>query len=488
MTGYDRRKSTGTPAQLVSQDVTNGVPNVRRTGKNLVKKVEVVSFRTHPEGEFIPEYTVDPYAWQFNATAARKRQDAIANGLSERDPNLFGNKTIKKKDLPLPVLDKGHPYSKVEQEILTSHNSTDYLCQRSGSGSNFKVRGGPLWAVSGQVAISQRYRIPFPLSAQGTTYTVGDSIPAVDIGDLAAIGGDAIGRVAPSSDGVDLPYMMAEALRDLPRVIGHSLLLPGASIWKMGASEFLNYVFGIAPTARDLAKLADSLMNLSQRILQIQRDVGRGVRRKYSYPIRSKDVTFASSDLSSYGQILLAQRSNAYGALASDDIARSISGVQSTELHAHEEIRDHFNGSFTYFLPRIPGFEARASRYMAAMNKLYHLQPSALAVYNLTPWSWLLDWCVDISSILRTNQAAQDDNLVINYGYITRVGIRTLRQSTTVSASSGISSGPTTVHTIRRAFRMTRMRANPYGFVPPIGSEFTPMRLAILLALGISRG
>lgn len=486
MAGYDRRITNGPPAQLVSQDVTNGVPLERRTGKNLVKRKEILSFRDIPSGEFVPDHVADPYAWLINTTSARKRQESTAKSLKAK----VAESSYARRHSTRQVLDAGHPYSKDEQEILTSHNSTDYLLQRYGSSTLYKVRGGPLWATGAVVNAADRGRIPFSLSTGtglSSSYTVGDQIPLVSASGLASVGADAIGRVAPSSDGVNLPYMVAELARDMPRAIGASLFDGDAPIWKVGADEFLNYVFGIAPTVRDLAKLADSLQNLSKRIIQIQRDAGRGVRRKYSYPVKIKDETFTPSQVSNPGQLILAQRSSSYGLVMASDIASRIAGVTSSELHVREEVRDFFNGSFTYYIPAIAGFETKVSEYMASMNKLYHLQPSALAVYNLTPWSWLLDWCYDVSSLLRTAEVTQDDNLVVNYGYVTRLGIRTLRQSTLVSATSGLSAGPSTVHTIRRSFRMVRLRANPYGFVSPLSSEITPMRVAILAALGISR-
>lgn len=479
--GYDRRQSTGEPTQIVSQRLW--VPGDRQTGRVLVKKESVMSFRTVPTGEYVPDHVADPYAWMMNSSQAEKRAMAEANGLARK-----GKISGKQKPTLKGIVDRSHPYTKEVQEIATSHTRTDYTHGQSSS-SGFITRGGPLWANQAQVASAHRGRIPFPLSVAGASYTTGYSIPLISTSDLASVGADAIGRVAPSSDGVNLPLMVGELVRDLPRVIGASLFDRGASVWKMGANEFLNYVFGIAPTVRDLALLAETLMSLSQRILQIQRDAGRGVRRSYGYPVRTRNESFDSSELSSQGIILMAARFNDYGPYQAGDFgSRVYGGNFVSELHAYEEVRDFFNGSFTYYLPKISGFETRVSEYMASMNKLFHLQPSSQAVYQLTPWSWLLDWAYDVGSLLRTAEVVQDDNLVINYGTATRLGIRTLRQSTRV-ASDSTPDNPSygTVHTVRRSFKMQRIRANPYGFVSPLGSAFTPMRLAILAALGISR-
>jgi hypothetical protein len=259
----------------------------------------------------------------------------------------------------------------------------------------------------------------------------------------------------------------------------------------MGADEFLNYVFGIAPTVRDLAKLAETLMSLSQRMIQIQRDAGRGVRRTWSYPVRIKNESFSGdSQLSQHGVVTMMPQFSDYGPFPVGDglgLSSISAGLPVSELHVSEEVRDFFNGSFTYFLPAMGGFETRVSEYMASMQKIFTLKPSSLALWNLTPWSWLVDWCYDISSLLRTAEVVQDKNLVINYGYITRLGIRTLRQSTRVSSSPGPWASYGQVHTIARSFKMVRLRANPYGFVSPLSSEITPMRWAILAALGFSR-
>jgi hypothetical protein len=331
---------------------------------------------------------------------------------------------------------------------------------------------------------------PFELQT-GTVFQrrqVGLNIPPVDSTGLSDRGKFAIAQCSPSSVDVDLPLFVAEYLRDRPYHVGINLyhaLTRGEGFIKGSADEFLNLIFGVNPTVKDLHSLSQVLMDFSQRIIQLRRDAGRGVRRTFDFPAVDRSYTYQDSSLESRGVTIMGSAFS-YSTGSGDAIA-PFSASYRTEVHLRETVVDRFVGSFTYYLPPTVELEDNLPGYLEQINYLVKTQVSREAAWNLVPYSWLIDWAVDISRSLRLADIVADDKLVINYGYMMRHTERSVRQSTTVlNAAVGMPSW-STVHTIYSYSRKQRLRANPFGFIQPSAPEMSPMKWAILGALGLSR-
>jgi len=111
------------------------------------------------------------------------------------------------------------------------------------------------------------------------------------------------------------------------------------------------------------------------------------------------------------------------------------------------------------------------------------------AAWQLQPWSWLIDWFTDISENLAAIQVAHDDNLVMNYGYGMEETVRSLVLKTTFTEPNPkVNRGTQFLQTAWETRTKRRIRANPYGFVSSANNgAWTPYRMAVLAALGISR-
>jgi hypothetical protein len=95
---------------------------------------------------------------------------------------------------------------------------------------------------------------------------------------------------------------------------------------------------------------------------------------------------------------------------------------------------------------------------------------------------------VDISAILRTADVAADDSLVVNWAYASRLLERQVIQQTKYNAiDPDRKPALTNVSTMYSVVRKERLRGNPYGFDLQTSANWTPIRFAILAALGISR-
>jgi hypothetical protein len=131
------------------------------------------------------------------------------------------------------------------------------------------------------------------------------------------------------------------------------------------------------------------------------------------------------------------------------------------------------------------------SRIVAEARLLYGLELTPETLWNLAPWSWLVDWFANVGPILSNVSAFQSDNLVLKYGYVmenvTRTYARTnwmgvVNPSTTVYVNH-----PARVYDKFFVETKTRVKATPYGFGLNT-TAFTDRQWTILGALGLTRG
>jgi hypothetical protein len=110
------------------------------------------------------------------------------------------------------------------------------------------------------------------------------------------------------------------------------------------------------------------------------------------------------------------------------------------------------------------------------------LTPEVL--YNLTPWSWALDWIVDLGAVIGNISAFLADGLILQYGYI--------MQETVISdiyTLTGATCGnrPVQLYQTLGTIQKLRRKATPYGFgLNP--NAFSDRQWAILAALGLTLG
>jgi len=255
-------------------------------------------------------------------------------------------------------------------------------------------------------------------------------------------------------------------------------------------------VFGLMPTWDDAVSLAETLRDVSMKIHQIRRDEGRFIRRRMTLPVTSKAEIFDTSELG-IARIFAGRplRSdvqwqdsapfNITDALVDSTVANIL--PHTKQLFMSESRRVTFSGSFSYVLPEIPGFSGRLEKYLASMDALLGLSVSARTAWQITPWSWLIDWFLDVRQNIAAISVGHDDNHVINYAYAMETVSRQAVAKVQFTGASPIS-GASYVSTAVSSEFKRRIRANPYGFVNEQDSgAWGPYRLAILAALGISR-
>lgn len=298
--------------------------------------------------------------------------------------------------------------------------------------------------------------------------------------DVNALGATAIAQCAPTNPVAEAGLAAAELYRErLPS-------LPGIRLWKdrlrplLGLSDdFLNAEFGWLPLVSDIKDTAKAISKHRQILEQYKRDDGKLVRRKFHYPSES---TVTEETLLPN----LARANEPTGEVTPSGVGPAVpagSVVKRTETLR----KTWFSGAFTYHIPDHSDSWSGMTRIASEAEQLFGinvLSPDTL--WELTPWSWAIDWFTNTQDVLVNLGNAEVDGQVMRYGYMMDENISTTTY--TMIGSSGWYNlpvgavAPVTFKTVTK----TRSGANPYGF--GIGWEdLSPTQLAITAALGITR-
>jgi hypothetical protein len=287
---------------------------------------------------------------------------------------------------------------------------------------------------------------------------------------LLAAGATAIARCIPTNPVSGLANFLGELKRDgLPKAPGKSLLSSleqGHAIRKHG-SEYLNYEFAMLPTYNDLKSFARVAMNYDKVLSQYERDSGKGIRRRYSFP---SIVTTETAT----------QSGNPHGGPSWFN-----SGTLTTTTV--KTVDRWFSGEFTYYLNLGQSDRDKRVRFSQEANKLLGTRLNVDLVWNLAPWSWAADWVTNVGDVFHNVSAFQADGLVMRYGYIMET--TTIERNFTLdgySLQTGVSGSlaPLTLRLVQQ--RKVRVPASPFGFGLTL-SALSPRQIAIIAALGISR-
>jgi hypothetical protein len=292
--------------------------------------------------------------------------------------------------------------------------------------------------------------------------------------DLNEKGATAIARCKPTNSAADLSVFLGEFVKDgLPSLIGARTWKDRTLSAKNAGDEYLNFEFGWRPLVNDIRKLANGIVHAEKILSQYERDAGKVVRRRYRFPLQT--VTHSET---------IATERSPLGYLHSDV---TDGAIRSRLIREEEILRDvWFSGAFTYHLPS--GYDSRnkLSRCALFAKKTLGLNLTPEVLWNLAPWSWAIDWFGNVGDVLANVSDAAQDGLVMRYGYIMEHTVSRVTYSLPdfrFQYSPEVKVPPLSFVTSTKV----RRQANPFGF----GFSWdglSPRQLAILLALGITRG
>ena len=508
--GYDKRQRFSNRQRfLLKRDPRDsGVGPGDTSGSYALVSEEVVSFRDDViEAKRVPEDEVDPFLAGYHRSPGgiadyfdpgrRLLQNMENSGLLTESDRLTSH---SRGFIP----DNGHPFSKTTHKLGTSARfSYHRVYNVSDAKGNYAYGINPAVErvqISTAAAGSDRYIFPVQgVSGTSKILRFNQGLPAPTSDDLAALGTRAITLSAPAVPEVNVTGILGELARDIPAFPGVTLL---RSLQRSGAGdEYLNLVFGLIPTLGDAQNLAKILRSYTIRLHQLRRDNGRPVRRKWAFPHEQKAAILsgASGDILTDDSLAMSCGGGGFGfdlrretgvASSGQHLTRNFTSSGSA-LFMREEKRTWFKGSFTYVLPEIPGFSSRIESYMVEMDRLLGLSLNPSVAWQLSPWSWLVDWFIDISTQMDALTVNFDDNRVLNYGYAMQEIERSVVAKVVFGKGTTEAVKAHSLDFLNTSLTSTykrRIRANPYGFVLQSDGEFwSAYRLAILGALGLSR-
>jgi len=412
----------------------------------------VTSFRTHPHPSAstsveITDVSVDPYAYFLNQESKRKYHAR----LSERGL------------LPLGRPDNGHPFESVK---------------RTQVGDRFDL------VLPGNISLNGYNLYARDNGSLDSTHLGGieKNFPSLDRTFLNTWAQQAYSRAAPTDVVFDAAQFLGELREGLPR-ISAELMKDTSSVLRGLGGQYLNVQFGWKPFVSDILNAATALAHATQ---QLRRNGGRVHRRYEALPItRAGEYNNTSS-----GNVALvgAQFAQSPGTFVTPFGSRIGTPSFSSEysratLTKSARVERWFEGEFTSFFPL--GFNPDS--FMDRFNVLVNTKLTPEVLWELAPWSWLVDWNLAIGSTIKANQKAANDLLVMHYGYaMERI---TYVTSSSIFGPIGSSAQylPQKANMYQKIVSKRRIRANPYGFRVTADTSFSIDQLAILGALGLTK-
>ncbi len=456
------------------------------------KEQETVSYRSSGvAGEIVSGLSIDPYA-HFLHRYAETQLDGNKGNLVT--PIIVGGKAVAFA----PHRDVGHPFYTRSRAVRTSVSSGHHF---TANALNRKYFGGPYFASGATIAPLWQGTRPFDLPGSGGVTNSVNMPFAPFQSDLASLGKKALATVTPGLPESSILTAVGELAAAVPQLLGRSLFgelsHPDIASFREGgfkgltrgaAGEFLNLVFGVLPTIDDAIDIIAGLATASEKLLLLERNSGHGVRRnmKFSFEDRIAKYSTESGTLTNDGSIYTSTGLAQPGSISSSAgiIGNVLSKNSTLSMASKREAR--FSGSFSRFLPAAPGLAGSMERFLTEWDLILGLKPSPDRIWQLIPFSWLVDWFLDVQSSLSIAERLADDNLVINYGYMSDVTTRTVIQDTQFTTPAPYQASFNRVRTRTTAITRQRIRANPFGFITQPQVDISPIKVAILLAIGIT--
>jgi len=273
---------------------------------------------------------------------------------------------------------------------------------------------------------------------------------------LDAAGTTAIARCEPTNPAFSAATFIGEAREGAPSLVGIQTWRNKTKVARSAGSEYLNVEFGWKPLVRDIQNFAHAVNNSDQILRDYHAGSAKKTRTGYSFP---KTVTTKSY---TGGGILYAP-SNSNGLSTSGTIINQTTDEQ------------WFEGAFRYHLPVGDSQIDKFRRWGSDARHLLGLEITPEVVWNISPWTWAVDWFSNTGDVLHNISALGRDGLVMQYGYIMSKSVN----ERTIYTNGGAMTKVTQTRLMRRP-------ATPFGFGVNL-SALTNAQTAILVALGLSR-
>lgn len=326
---------------------------------------------------------------------------------------------------------------------------------------------------------------PWPASYP---YGAGDSSTEIINNSLKnAVGSGVIASANPWKPKASLAQTILELLSgDVPSIFKNlrRYISDVQSLKRTVGSDWLNVQFGWVPLISDIRDTIEVLLKLHMLIYGSDnaRRTRGGDLGEWTRSTESNSITQAT-----YGSTLGGTSSPAYKAVK-PGIPKFYPDFLSNGRFSRS-VRITADYRFTARYHRGARPNGRERGYIERATELLGLEITPAVLWELTPWTWLLDWASNLGSVASNISLLDWSNVLLDYAYLTFVvktegslawqGPKVQSPYTTLSHGY-FTQGYTTIEKVRE-------QASPYGF--SVGwTGLSPFQLSILAALGMSRG
>ncbi len=298
------------------------------------------------------------------------------------------------------------------------------------------------------------------------TFPTDNPLPSITDINLLSAGTKAIADTLPTSPLVDFSETIGELRGEgLPNMVGVASWKNRLNILRGSSEEYLNYEFGWKPLLNEVLGLGNMVKNQGSVIDSYRSNSGKPIH------VRTTILDDVTSTLQTGVGIVMRDATN---------VAR---GGELGTIRKTSGSRRWFVGEYQYHLPVGNSTVDKLKRYESYANKLVGTRITPSVLWNLSPWSWALDWHGQVGDVLKNVSALGHDGLVLKYGYVMN---HSLSESMTI-AGSGSAFVPPGSYAYSLTETKRRMPASPYfGFGINTGG-YTTRQSAILTALGITK-
>jgi len=249
------------------------------------------------------------------------------------------------------------------------------------------------------------------------------------------------------------------------------------------ADEYLNLEFGWRPFVQDVREMYSLWKRLDKVLADLKRQNGKWQRR-YAALDKENATEVVEDESVPYG----------FFGVGGGNLSHVLRPTQTLRYASlRTERKTWFVGSFRYWIPDVSSSLWNARARAALFGAL----PTPQVLWEVMPWSWLIDWFLDVDDTLGWISPGAVDNLVCRYSYIMRREKRTLDLVATTIQSGADNAGSQVWPELRgqdgavrsRFITETKARVpggNPFG--GSVNTTLTSRQVGILAALGISRG
>jgi hypothetical protein len=296
---------------------------------------------------------------------------------------------------------------------------------------------------------------------------------------LDALGAEFINRSIPTKPVLSISELIAQLAthQEIPGVKGVlgsfaqakdlNYLLDASSLkqtiknfLEKSGDSYLDLEFGWAPFVNDISLMLNAVSIEYSRLRQFYRDSGRNVYRTRSAPvISSVSEIVAPRDLGSRDMPLLW-----FGGQGGDYRTDPWFGQMRGQYSVYDTYvqESWFAGMYSYTIPNAKTFLDKWAGVFDQVQFALGLGLTPTVLWDLTPWSWLVDWFTDSGTIVNNGDLFSQNGLVMKYGYVM---CRQVKTRAIVLGNATLNGKPIgTFVTSAVSERKQRHKATPFGF------------------------